>query len=323
MARFIRFLSYHNAVPLAIGIIVLGGTGAFAATNPEAILSTSQQVVSTDNTYIANKDLSAYTSRAEIVGVTEDSENYYVAYRFYTIEVTNAVWQDVVEQQSMTVSKDQLNGRDLGLYVTEQLKQLIGHANEYLSEAQQQARRNVSQKVVATEYGGLVGAFLDEKTEVLPGYVPVVRPQTSAEVASAAATIDGSNSAANPQSQIQSNPPGPGPQSNIAENANGIQIMGDNPAKIALKTPYSDLGVYVSDPLFQQFGVHVTLDGAAVDAIQIDTSKVGTHTITYTVSNGQGASLTATRVVDVYDPYANIVVTPLASTTGATTTGAQ
>ena len=74
----------------------------------------------------------------------------------------------------MTVAKGAIVGRDLGLYVTEQLKQVIDHEIAYLTEVQDIERKQVSQKVVAVAYSGLVGAFLDDRTEVLPGYTPVV-----------------------------------------------------------------------------------------------------------------------------------------------------
>lgn len=59
--KLVHFFTYNNAVPIALGIIVLGATGTYAATHPEAIYSESQKIVSIDNTYIANKDLSSYT----------------------------------------------------------------------------------------------------------------------------------------------------------------------------------------------------------------------------------------------------------------------
>ena len=67
MQRFLHFLSYNNAVPIAVSVVILGAGGAFAATDPQAIYSAQQRVVAVDNTYIANKDLSSFTPRVEIV----------------------------------------------------------------------------------------------------------------------------------------------------------------------------------------------------------------------------------------------------------------
>ena len=36
---FVKFLSYNNAVPIALTLIMVGGASAFAATDPQAIYS--------------------------------------------------------------------------------------------------------------------------------------------------------------------------------------------------------------------------------------------------------------------------------------------
>src|SRR3989344_4510311 len=157
MSRLLHFLRYDNAVPIALGILFLGATGVFAATDPEAIYSAQEHVLSVDNTYLARKDLAAWTPRAEITGVTEDAENYYVAYRFTTIDNHDYVWQDVVKDETMTVSKADLGQyRDLGIYVTEQLRQKIGREFERLRETQAREKKNVTEKMVATAYSGLI-----------------------------------------------------------------------------------------------------------------------------------------------------------------------
>ena len=50
----LNFIQYHNAVPIALGIVVLGAGGAYAATNPESIYSATQTVISIDNTYLVD-----------------------------------------------------------------------------------------------------------------------------------------------------------------------------------------------------------------------------------------------------------------------------
>lgn len=176
MKNLLHFFQYHNAVPIALGILVLGGGATFAATNPEAIYSQTQTPVSVDNTYIANKNLSAYASRVQIVAVTEDADNYYVEYDFSTIDVQEYVWRDVTKHITLTVPKEALGEQNLAAYVTEQLNQNLDHEADRLRESQEIARRSVSQKQVAISYGGLVGAFLDETTETLPGYIPPAEP---------------------------------------------------------------------------------------------------------------------------------------------------
>src|SRR3989344_3732750 len=196
MNNFSHFFQYHNAIPVALGILVLGGGAAFAATNPEVIYSQEQKIVSVDNTYIANKDLSVYSPQVTITGVTEDADTYYVTYTMRTIDVDDAVWKDIDKTATMSVDKKLLGTYgDLGLYVTEQLNQNISHETDRLKEAQGIERRHVCQKTVATAYGGLIGKMLNETTETLPGYTPVVvapapqpEPGQLAAAAAAAAT---------------------------------------------------------------------------------------------------------------------------------------
>ena len=121
MKNLLHFLQYHNAIPITLGIIFLGAGATFAATNPEAIYSSTQEVVAVDNTYIVDKDLSTYTPRVLITGVTEDVGNYYVAYDLSTVDLgADSVWKDLVKNETMTVSKADLGPyRDLGVYVTQ------------------------------------------------------------------------------------------------------------------------------------------------------------------------------------------------------------
>src|SRR3989339_462099 len=120
MKSFFHFLQYNNAVPITFGILFLGAGGAFAAANPEVILDTQQHVISIDNTYIANKNLNAFTPKVRVTSVKEDDEYYYVAYVFSTIDLMDSVWQNVDKDLVLKVSKIALGQyRDLGLYVME------------------------------------------------------------------------------------------------------------------------------------------------------------------------------------------------------------
>ena len=174
MRNLSRFLQYNNAVPIVLSVLVLGGGSVFAATDPAALLSKQQTVMSVDNTYIATKDLSSWSPVVNITAVTEDSDNYYVTYALSTIDVKDYVWQDVVKNNSITVSKADLGDRDLGLYVTDLLNNVVRNESAYLAQVQEKEKASITQKMVATTYGGLVGKFLNDSTETLPGYEPVI-----------------------------------------------------------------------------------------------------------------------------------------------------
>ncbi len=325
MSKLFHFLRYDNSVPIVLGLIFLGAGGAFAATNPDAILSTQVKVLSVDNTYIASKDLSNWTPKAEITGVTEDSENYYIAYRFTTIDNKDYVWKDVVNEETMTVSKADLGQyRDLGVYVTEQLKQKIDRELARLKETQEIEKRQISQKMVATAYGGIVGKFLDDKTETLPGYTPVVTPPSSPEA------VYTPTVAVHPEGETDTGTSTPATVATPAP-ANGpsIQILGENPARVVKNNIYVDLGAVASNSTNQNITVLVFLDGKKVDRVEIETSVLGSHTVMYQAADSTGTS-TATRAVEVYDPSQPVGIPPApqatstapASETPASTTSA-
>lgn len=306
MQPFLRFLSYNNAVPIALTILLSGAGATFAATNPESIYDSAQSVVVADNTYIANKDLSSFTPRIVIMGVTEDADNYYVAYALTTIDVVDAVWRDVVKESVLTVSKGVLGEYgDLGLYATEQFKQIVDSQLAYLREVQEIERKQVTQKVVATSYSGLIGQFLDESTEVLPGYVPVVTPpKPIAEVAPPA--TDEPQDPENTAPELETPAPqdgdanaGTSTPSNSSE-APQIQILGDNPVELSLNASYVDLGIVATDDSGAIPQIKKYVDGVEIsDQVAIDTSLAGEHLIRYVATDVDGNSTSAERLIRV------------------------
>lgn len=312
-----KFLQYHNAVPIAFSIALLGAGGVFAASNPEVLYNAESRAVSVDNSYIAYKDLSSYSPTVSITGVTEDEEYYYVAYTFSTIDLAEYVWQDVVKKEVMKVSKADLGPyRDLGLYVTEQLKQKIDREIAYLKEVQDIEKKQLSQKMVATAYSGLIGQFLDESTEVLPNYTPVVVPPKPSEPEPVVAVSTPSENGTNSQSQQQGAEPGntqpqspePPPQSTTQPI---IAILGDNPARVPVGGSYTDLGAAITGPTDAEraLTVHVFVNDVDVQSVSIDTSEPREWKISYKVFNG-GVVTSKERTVVVYAPEPEPVPAP-------------
>lgn len=301
--KLLRFLQYNNAVPIALSVMLVGAGSAFAATNPDAILSSQQTIVSVDNTYIAHKDLSTYTPEVKITGVTEDADNYYVAYDFTTIDIKNYVWQDITRQERMQVSKSELNGGDLGLFVTKRLHDVVANELAYLRQVQEKEQKAVTQQTVATTYSGLIGKFLDASTETLPGYTPVVtEPAPGSSTDSQAAAVAAAGGSSNPSSVPMSS----------ADNGRAyvaLQVLGNNPAQLALRSSFIDLGVVLLDPFNTGTGYHTFLDGAEVSSPNIDTSVAGVHVIEYRAVDRDGHTALARRIVlvgDAADPGGEI-----------------
>lgn len=323
-----RFFLYNNAVPIALGVLFLSSGIVFAA-NEEArqfvsdsVYQAEQRVVSVDNSYIANKNLDLYSPKVSINSVTEDEDSYYISYTFTTIALDNYVWQDVAQQRTMQVAKTALGDyTDLGVYVTEQLKQVVARELQHLHEVQAIERKQVTSKVVATAYSGLVGQFIDDSTEQLPGYVPqVYAPQTEEvdPVAVARAKKDDAVpfdfEAAQQQGLQNSNVNTP---SGSSGNNGGpvISILGANPARIPIGSKYSDLGIFTTTPegVTLDLSVNLWLNGKEVKQIDIDTSTVADWSVGYSVTYNEKTT-NAERVVIVYDPNA-----PVEEETAATT----
>ena len=306
MGSFLHFLQYNNAVPIALAVVFLGAGGVFAATNPETLYRSESTAISIDNTYIAGKDLSSYTPQLRIMGVTEDAEIYYVSYELSTIDIVDAIWQDVVKKDVLKVHKSVLGEYgDLGLYATEQFKQIVDREASYLREVQEIEKKNVTQKVVATAYAGLVGALLDTTTETIPGYVPVVLPPEPEVPMSGTGTTTQSESA---QSSVSTDappvvePPTVGGSASTSNQPPSIQLLGESVVRIPLGGSYADLGVVVSNDDNHSLAVYVNDESVALGQIAIDTTVVGSYRIRYVAIDSAGAMASIEREVIVFDP---------------------
>lgn len=190
LKRFLNFVQYNNALPIALSALFLSVSGAFAASPDvrDAVYSAQTAVRSVDNTYLASITPDTRDFKIRIVSVTEDADKYYVEYSYSTVDIKDYVWQEIPVSKTMTVSKKELLGGDLGIFVAKELSQLVDTQRGYLKEAKKIAlREGVTQKVVTVEYSGLVGKFLDPKEETFAGYTPT-KPDTDDLAAPAAPT---------------------------------------------------------------------------------------------------------------------------------------
>jgi hypothetical protein len=176
--RILNFVKYNNGFPFIVGILLVG-TSTFAATDPGAVVSSQQTVVSVDNSRIISVDLSNFNQNLQIKGITEDADNYYVDYTYDSIVIQDNAWQDAVVENTMTIDKASLRGGDLGTWLAGKLSDVLAYDLSYLKKVQQEEKQNgQTNKVVSTTYSGLVGKFLNPKQETFPGYVPTVTPPT-------------------------------------------------------------------------------------------------------------------------------------------------
>ncbi len=177
MNRILNFLKYHNAVPITVSLVLLSFGSALAAspTVRSAVYDSTSHIVAVDNTALLAADINAFQFNLKIDSVVEDDTSYHISYSYSTFAIVDGVWQVIPTSGVMDVSKKELVGSDLGLYVSKQIGQLLVQESTYLKEVQQIAKADgATPKKVAIEYSGLVGKFFDSQEEVFQGYVPVI-----------------------------------------------------------------------------------------------------------------------------------------------------
>ncbi len=327
MKKFLNFLSYHNAVPIALSIMLLGAGGTYAATNPEAIIAATSTVQSIDNTFIVNTDLSQWDYRVQVMGVTQDENMYYVAYQYETLQLQNDVWQKVIVLGQMKASKKETDqsGVDLGIFVAKELAQTIEREKKVLLAAQDiEKKKGEMLRTVATTYSGLVGKFLDDTEETFPGYVPVVDPITDDEanaLANAAAaaqaeeiertmnvalanvpTADQITQMVDAQVKalLKGTVASPTPNEPPSSGGPTLVVNGANPAQLIVGDVYSDLGATITGPgPNTNFTIHALVNGEEMSIVLLNTSAPGEHTITYRATDDEGRTGEATRTVIV------------------------
>lgn len=179
IGKIVNFIQYNNFFTLTLMFVFMGASATFAA-SPDArasIIDQKETIRSVDNTYLINTDFTTFNVGLKITAVKEDDEWYYIDYAYNTAEVVDYVWMEVSKSASMKVTKKELGAKDLGLYVAEQLGQVTDEKLAYLQDIQKREKKvGITQKIVATEYSGLVGQFLSTEEKTFDGYVPVKPP---------------------------------------------------------------------------------------------------------------------------------------------------
>lgn len=180
MKRLADILAHHNSVPITLGFLFLASGTALAASpavRDAVIGGVVTETVSVDNSAIINVDLDHFDANMTIIAVTEDAQNYYVAYRYRTFNVEGAAWEEVQKDSVLTVAKDALQDGDLKTHAIEQLRQVVESDLTYLTRVQAAEIANGRSKPqVATSYRGLAGFAIEMKDILLPPAAPTIVP---------------------------------------------------------------------------------------------------------------------------------------------------
>ncbi|MBX4181365.1 hypothetical protein KW807_00675 [Candidatus Parcubacteria bacterium] len=180
MERLLKFIKYNNAVPIALTLILTSSGAAFAF-SPEArdmIVDSKEVARSTDNSYLLATDLDNYNFNLQIKDVKEDEENYYVTYSYRLIELDDYAWKNLDKEEILKVSKETLDKgyiKDLGLYTSKEIGDVLDTKLAYLKRVKDtEKEKGLTQKVITTEYSGLIGRIFDPKDKTFPGYAAVI-----------------------------------------------------------------------------------------------------------------------------------------------------
>ena len=177
LKKILHFVKYNNAVSIIFALI-FSGVGVSLAASPtvrNSIYSSSETISSVDNHLILSTDLNNFNFNLTINSVREDEKIYYVAYSYQTLAIENSIWLKVSRDKTLTVSKESLGKKDLGLYVAGELGDNINYELSYLRKVQDlQKGLGLSSKIVTVAYSGLIGKLIDPKEKVIEGYTPII-----------------------------------------------------------------------------------------------------------------------------------------------------
>lgn len=178
MQSILNFIKYHNLFTIILGLVLLLTGSIFASEDVrDAVVGEKIETQGgIDNFQILTADLDNFDLALKIINVAEDSQNYYLDYAYQTFVIQDNIWQKALKEKKLTVSKNDLEGKDLGLYIQEELSEVADYELSYLKEVQTMEREKGQTKFIASvEYTGLIGLVLDVKSKLFPAYEPVVQ----------------------------------------------------------------------------------------------------------------------------------------------------
>lgn len=188
--KIINFIKYSNVFTV-VAIVVFVAIATAVASNENIKKNVLGEKIVTesgiDNSVILAADLENFDLEMKILDVREDEDNYYLDYQFKTLGIQENIWQTILRQKELEISKKALAGQDLGLYVAEELGEVIDYELAYLKEIQENENRKGDDRIVQeTKYEGLLGLIISTKTKELPPeYELVVKPPVVEETTSA------------------------------------------------------------------------------------------------------------------------------------------
>jgi len=306
MKRLFNFVFYNNGfVLLMLAVFLSSGTAMAANDNVRgALISSEEAVVAIDNSYIIKVNLSTFDFKVKITAVEKDDLNYYVSYDLYTIELVDDVWQKVVKKDVLQINKGQLDGRDVGLYATEELNELLQSTIQKLKEVQEiEKTLGESDKVIERRYKGLVGRFMDSDEVTFRGYNPIIKPPVivvvktpEPEFPEEVEEVDLDDVLPEEDTDDDTASTTPSEETPIPDvTSPDLRLIGDALTVLEMSQTYIEVGATAVDDIDGDITSTVIVSG------QVDTATIGEYTITYSVTDQAGNTSTIDRKVQVIE----------------------
>lgn len=342
MKRLINFVFYNNGFVVMLLLVVLSSSSVFAASPKarEGVLSSEEKLVRVDNSYIRDVNLRKQDFDVKVTQVEKDDENYYVSYEFRSIELVDGAWKKVLKKDILVVNIQQLGDRDLGLYVAEELEELVAYTKRFLEEVQiAENKKGATQKTINKTYKGLVGRWLKPNEKTFAGYDPVIEPPVIVAVVPKTVPVpdqvvdipvetviddsgvinngNGNSSTSSPPvatstppvatSTPTTTPPVVPPDTTKPL----ITLVGQPLLELVVGSTYTERGATANDNLDGDVSGSIVVSGV------VNTAVAGSYVVTYSVSDKAGNQSSITREVKVVDPP--LQPAPKSTTTSPTT----
>ena len=256
MQKVLNFIKYNNAFTIIFVICFFSFGISFAESQEvrDSIYSSKETVVSIDNSLVVLADLDNFNFNLRINSVSDDEKNYYATYSYQTLMIEDSIWQNRQIEKTLTVSKEALGGKDLGLYLAQELGDNISYELSYLKRVKAlEKEKGQSQKVVTVEYSGLVGKLLDPKEKVIEGYNPVI-PEVIEKVPATAESRPESVIVSTPYSEPQKDliPEAVSSQTEILQNPTGTSTPSETETLQELTQPPPTAEEMIDEELVQE-----------------------------------------------------------------------
>lgn len=203
ISQLVSFLSYHNAVPIVISVLFVGGASAFAATAtgvlpmPALTTPSAPESVHVDTSALLAANVDTFAFSPTVTDVVETDTEYTVSYSLQTLAPQGDAWAPFRKTGEFSVAKYALPDTGLQGYVVQKLQDIENGERQYLARAQDTEKELAAKQRAqsASAFASLVGLALNQIPVPIvakPASTPPMQnelPQTT-ETLAAASSVD-------------------------------------------------------------------------------------------------------------------------------------